>query len=390
MTNDVQNIQSDDLHAVKGAMMGKKTGTIFFAVVCAVGVGFLVKFNKQTGIFRKLPEAAYLTESEAAERPAYQQLDDKEKAVYEALYRGITNKQEFIMMPYEMNGDMYSKVYCILEKQEGKFFYLGSSYYTAEKIREAQVVYRDEIDLADSKMAELENAENEALEAVNAKKSDYEKVMAINDYIVNNCRYVTGDDKEYSPTSYGCLVKKEANCEGYAKAFNMLAADAGLESMLITGITDKGENHAWNQVKVDGSWYNIDVTWADTDDGDEVRRAYFLCDDNDFVQTHTADTKYIIPMECKDIKENYYIKNDLYVDSLEKAEKIIADKIRSGQKMIEMKFAWDYLYVDFKKKYISDQYIFRIIAENGEELDGDLTVSIKEGDGDRCITLYVG
>ena len=100
--------------------MGKKTGTIFFAVVCAAGVGFLVKFNKQTGIFRKLPKAAYLTESEAAERPAYQQLDDKEKAVYEALYRGITNKQEFIMMPYEMNGDMYSKVYCILEKQEGQ------------------------------------------------------------------------------------------------------------------------------------------------------------------------------------------------------------------------------------------------------------------------------
>ena len=44
----------------------------------------------------------------------------------------------------------------------------------------------------------------------------------------------------------------------------------GLESQLITGITDKGENHAWNQVKVDGDWYNSDVTWADTDDGDEV------------------------------------------------------------------------------------------------------------------------
>ncbi|MBP7187774.1 MAG: hypothetical protein KBA55_13665 [Ruminococcus sp.] len=369
--------------------MGKKFSAIILAICSVAGIAALAKYCESYGIFKKLPEASYLTEEEEAYRPAYRQLSDKEKAVYEALYRGISDKKEFILLPYEIDGDTYSRVYCMLEKQEGKFFYLGSSYYTADKLREAQIVYRDGIDRADEKIAELENAEKEAVSYVDNYSGDYEKVMAINDYIVKNCEYVSGADVEYSPTAYGCLVEKAANCEGYAKAFDMIAADAGIESQLITGITDKGENHAWNQVKVDGEWYNIDVTWADTDDGDEVRRAYFLCDDADFLKTHTADDKYIKPMKCDSQKHNYYIKNDLYVESLDDAEDAILEKVNAGEDVVELKFADDSLYADFKQKFIKDQYIFQLPTDNGRAFESDMTVSITEGEGDRCITLFL-
>lgn len=370
--------------------MGKKLSAIVAVVLSAASIAAIAKYCETYGIFKKLPEASYLTEEEEAYRPAYRQLNEKEKAVYEALYRGITDKNEFILLPYEIDGETYSRVYCMLEKQEGRFFYLGSSYYTADKLREAQIVYRDEIEKADEKISELSEAEQDVINYVDKYDTDYEKVMAINDYIVKNCKYVSGADVEYSPTAYGCLVEKEANCEGYAKAFGMIASDVGVESQLITGITDKGENHAWNQVKVDGEWYNIDVTWADTDDGDEVRRAYFLCDDKDFLETHTADDKYIKPMECNAVKDNYYIKNGLYIDSLDDAEEAILKKVNSGDDIVEMKFADDSLYADFKQKFIRDQYIFQLLTDNGREFESDMTVSITEGEGDRCITLFIG
>lgn len=369
--------------------MGKRTSAFLCVLLCALGGAVFVKFGKETGHFRKAPEAAYLSDSEAASRPAYKQLNDKERAIYEALYRGITEKQEFIPLPFEVDGDTYSKVYCLLEKQEGKFFYLGSSYYTAEKIREAQIVYRDEIGKADEKMADVEKAEHKALTAIKRATGDYNKIMAINDYIVNNCTYVSGADREYSPTVYGCLVEQEANCEGYAKTFDMLAAEVGLESCLITGITDKGENHAWNQVKADGEWYNIDVTWGDTDEGDDVRRAYFLCTDEDFLGTHTADGKYFKPHECTATKDNYYVKNGLFVETESDAVRIIQDCVRSNKSVIEMKFADDMIYNDFKQKYITEQEIFQLLTENGMQFEGDMTVSIKEGDGDRCISLFL-
>ena len=95
--------------------MGKRTSAFLCVLLCALGGAAFVKFGKETGHFRKAPEAAYLSDSEAASRPAYKQLNDKERAIYEALYRGITEKQEFIPLPFEVDGDTYSKVYCLLE-----------------------------------------------------------------------------------------------------------------------------------------------------------------------------------------------------------------------------------------------------------------------------------
>ncbi len=362
---------------------------IFIGVVGAILVGGAI-YLEERDVSDGKPKASYLTDEEAAQRPAYSQLSEKEQSVYEALYRGITEKKEFIPLPFEIDGDTYSKIYCTLEKQEGRFFYLGSSYYTAQKVKEAQIAYRDDLELADSKIAEFDEAEQRALARFKTAISEYEKVERINEYLVQNCTYVTGMNEEYSSTAYGCLVEKKANCEGYAKAFSILAADVGLESILITGITDKGENHAWNQVKVDDDWYNIDVTWADNDYGDEVRHAYFLCNDNDFSSTHIADRKLIRPYTCTADKENYYIKNGLYIRSEEDARKLIEKEIINGEKSIEMKFAGKSLYEDFKKKYIDEQYIFEVMEESGREFNSTMTVSVKEGDGDNCMTLELG
>ena len=77
--------------------MGKKFSAIILAICSVAGIAALAKYCESYGIFKKLPEASYLTEEEEAYRPAYRQLSDKEKAVYEALYRGISDKKEFII-----------------------------------------------------------------------------------------------------------------------------------------------------------------------------------------------------------------------------------------------------------------------------------------------------
>lgn len=47
-----------------------------------------------------------------------------------------------------------------------------------------------------------------------------------------------------------------------------LLENEGIPSVIIIGATTgKGKtvDHAWNKVKVDGKWYNIDLCWADTE-----------------------------------------------------------------------------------------------------------------------------
>lgn len=111
--------------------------------------------------------------------------------------------------------------------------------------------------------------------------SDYDKVMAIQAYIHTHAIYDYNyeamlRDKDKMVTEY-FIERIEAVkdpyvifqgdglvvCTGYARAFELLANASGLKAQYIKG--DVGytgwNNHAWNLVEVEGTWYHIDVTY---------------------------------------------------------------------------------------------------------------------------------
>lgn len=368
--------------------MGKKILGVFAAALVAFGLVFTYRFAKKNGLLRKYPEAKYLSADEAARRPFYSSLNEKEKAVYEAIYRGADEQLEEVPLPYEIDGDTYSRLYCILEKQESRLFFLDSTYYTAYLVRDAQLVYRDSSTIS-AKRDDLAKAEEAALLELPSSGGDYEKVLAINDYIVKNCVYTLGTDEMYSSTAYGCLVEGRANCEGYAKTFSLLAEDIGLQSVLITGTTYTGENHAWNQVMVNGKWYNIDVTWADTDISDDSRMAYFLCSDEDFAGTHYPDGQYLTPFSCTSMEDNYYVRNGLLADSSEAAEEIFRREFVNGSRSIDLRFTSTDVMDSFKADFIENERIFTVIDEYGISFgSSEIRIDLRESTRDKC--LFIG
>jgi len=61
---------------------------------------------------------------------------------------------------------------------------------------------------------------------------------------------------------YGGLVKGESVCAGYANILKEALACVGIEAKFISGFyEEKADGHAWNQVKIGNSWYNVDLTW---------------------------------------------------------------------------------------------------------------------------------
>lgn len=366
--------------------MEKKIIAAAAAVIFAGAMLTAGKYIKDSGIFRDYPDAEYLTTEEAEHRPIYNQLDKDEKAIYTALYRGISQKEEKIPLPMDISGDEYSKIYCILEKQEGSFFYLDSVYYTAMKVRDAKIAYREKSGI-NIKSSELGAAVDTALKSAADYWSDYEKVRYINDYIVEKCHYVSGDDSEYASTVYGCLVEGKANCEGYAKTFRLLASELGVNSVVVTGQTDKGENHAWNQVEVGGEWFNIDVTWADTDHDGEISQMYFLCSDEDFSKTHISDNTLFEPYKCGSNDKNYYAQLGLYAESVDDALDIVRRELNEGNGIIDLKFADENSYNEFKDVYITHQKIFDIVEETSYPYAQMSSLCCKDNEREHCITL---
>jgi len=98
--------------------------------------------------------------------------------------------------------------------------------------------------------------------------SDYEKEMAIYDWVVNNVDYdwTHQDRRETTPresfTPYGGLVNRTAVCLGYATTFQLLMDLAGVECITVPGAAfESREDHGWNMVRLNGQWYCVDVTW---------------------------------------------------------------------------------------------------------------------------------
>ncbi len=124
---------------------------------------------------------------------------------------------------------------------------------------------------------EFEAAKRIAAEVTHEGMSDYEKVLAINEYFRINASYdfdsMSTNVEDFSTLSeqfmdshspYGIICKNYGVCESYSEAFCLTARYAGLEVMNEIGAL-YGGGHEWNRVKVDGSWCVLDVTNNDTD-----------------------------------------------------------------------------------------------------------------------------
>lgn len=130
--------------------------------------------------------------------------------------------------------------------------------------------------------------------------SDYERVLAIYDYISYYTVYDFELLKQYEQDKYsvsnsnpsfsikGVLNNSKAVCQGFANIFSLMCSIEGIENVIITG--EAGENslpHAWNKVKLDGKWYAVDSTNAsyamsyETGVVEYHTRAYFLVSDDD-------------------------------------------------------------------------------------------------------------
>lgn len=338
------------------------------------------------GYFADRPEAEYLTAEEAALRPYYEQLSDTEKAVYTAMYRGISAHEEEVRFPESINMAAYDKLYTLMLNQESELFCMARMYHMTRKMYSAQISYAADADEYREMKYELETAAENILSAIPEDADDFEKALYIHDYIVDNCVYAH-EETERDSTAYGCLVEGRARCEGYSHAFDYLAKALGMQSVLITGESDDGEPHAWNQVEIDGEWYNLDVTW---DDYEESGLDYvnFLCTDEKFCLTHAADESNFKAFPCTAKDKNYYVYRDLFVRDLENADRILNREISNGSGEVELEFINNDIYNDFKNKYIIDeQKIFSIFIECGYEMP---TIVLVENEEACCLKLNFG
>lgn len=295
-------------------------------------------------------------------RYGYNQLNDAEKKLYKQMLEAAKSVEIRIDIDDSVTNEMWVKVFGCMYIQEPQLFWLSS-----QRVTKGRLWYW-EIDpqLIASMQKEIDTAAAKVLGQAEGK-STYEKLKVFHDYIALNNNFVK--EQGFNQTIYGGFVSGEIQCEGYAKTMQYLCDLSGIESMIVVGTNESGDSHAWNVVKVDGKWYNLDTTWDDpiltNVDKTNVRHRYFLVPDEWIhnkshfnVNKKVTGTKvtYFNPPACTSEDMNYFkVENKLYTDkasadaALKEALKKAADsKLRAAEIRVSSKAVYDEITADLK------------------------------------------
>ena len=215
----------------------------------------------------------------------YSQLTSREKEVYKYVYECASLGKNANIIKYAVNQTE-------LDHVRDAFFNENPQFDIQVKGWSKEAIYvSNDLD----KYRALQRADDKIIVQAKKLKTDYERVEYFHDYIINNVKYRTLEQYSYAQSAYGALVGGKASCEGYTDAFMYLCHQMGIECVKVVGeISAPDEWHAWNMVKIEGNWFNMDVCWDDTQD-DLLAYNNFLVKDSLFFETHYPELTLATP-----------------------------------------------------------------------------------------------
>lgn len=256
--------------------------------------------------------------------PYYAMLDEKGKHLYRQIYANANDLNGQFAPVEEIQVEELKDIFSAVFNDHPELFFMETAYFCKYK-RNGQCA---EIDLSFNRTAQnLENSRaefmgraEEILAGARALSGDYSKEKYVHDTLADRISYRI--DAELNQTAYSALINGQTVCAGYARAFQYLMQQLGIPCYYCTGYA--GENHAWNIIALDDGYYNVDITWDDTDRGRNYD--YFNKSDADYADTHMRKEMSVYLPPCNGQKYRNLEQNEEELSGQEQDEKQILSR----------------------------------------------------------------
>lgn len=230
----------------------------------------------------------------------YDSLNEEDREVYEIYYDLVKHKDE---ADYEriitLDADSYEDrleeielIYYAMLEDHPEYFFLEDDAESCYNIQYSTLGKTALVYLSlNSGDSSIENIQTEKFNAavdsffsdIDLTRSQLEIELQIHDKLNALVTYDHDaveniEEANLAHTAYGALVENSegepnmAVCDGYARAYYYLLKKAGIYSTIVFGEADdsselrvKDLGHAWNLVRLDGEWYEVDCCWDDYD-----------------------------------------------------------------------------------------------------------------------------
>ena len=332
---------------------------------------------------KEVPEYAKAVDSYYENCYCYQRLDGEEKEIYVSIYTALKSMTPTIDIKTD-DSDKVAKVHEFVMLDNPELFWVKGykmvPYEMSDKIVKVEYspIYTMTVGEKANYEIAMEQKVNGWLAQMAGCEDDYSKVKKAYDLIIQNTSYsadATENQNIVSVFVYGSSV-----CQGYAEAFQYLCKHVGIENILVTGTAKSGEEeqpHAWNLVKMDGNYYQFDITWGEPNyaiDANqknqvkwEVSYKYFGVTDKEMKRDHKIDLDLELP-SCTKTEDNYYIKEGNYYTSLDKTQLKMQfiEAEQQGESVVHLKCDNNLLYESFVDYLFTQENVFKILKDQSE------------------------
>lgn len=215
--------------------------------------------------------------------PYYAMLNSDMQQLYSQIYANAQNLISSFAPVVPVSARQLKSVFEAVYNDHPELFWLDSGYsckYLPDKsCVEITLKYNSTASNLDSAKQDFTAYSGMILPGAQSLGSNAEKEQYVHDALMLLADYDM--NAPLNQSAYSALVQGSSVCAGYARAYQYLLQQLGIPCYYCTGYA--GQDHAWNIVKVDGTYYNVDVTWDDTDPS---TYDYYNKTDREFAVTH--------------------------------------------------------------------------------------------------------
>ena len=228
--------------------------------------------------------------------PYYAMLDSNGQALYKQIYANACDLVSSFAPCTDVKADAVKYVFEAVFGDHPELFYVQTAYtvkYTSDKkVVEIDLSYYTIANDLENATALFESAATAIEEGARQYPDDYSREKYVHDALIERVTYDAGASLDQS--AYSALVQGKSVCAGYARAFQYICQRLGIPAYYCAG--SSGEDHAWNIVRLGDGYYNVDVTW---DDSESPTYDYFNRTDGDYAGTHVRKSLSIYLPACE-------------------------------------------------------------------------------------------
>jgi len=215
--------------------------------------------------------------------PYYAMLSGDMQRLYSQIYANAQNLMDSFVPAVPVSVAQLKNVYEAVYNDHPELFWLDGGYsckYLSNgACAEITLKYNDTENYLDDAKQDFQVYAKRILSGASGLGSNAEKELYIHDVLMEMVDY--DSNASLNQSAYSAIVHGWTVCAGYARAYQYLMQQLGIPCYYCTGYA--GEDHAWNIVKLDDGYYNVDVTWDDTTPS---THDYFNKSDREFTPTH--------------------------------------------------------------------------------------------------------